>query len=721
MTKRDMYRRQLSARLHLVVLIAATFCGVESVQSAERGEQLIEEVVVSARRREENLQDIPDAVSVFSAQTIEDAGIRTIDDAIAMTPNMDIRNDQQPGVFTLTVRGVSTVRNGQPPVAYVVDGVTLPSSNAFTQELFDIQQIEILKGPQGALYGRNSIGGAINITTKQPDNEFGGYLKAGAGKGDEYSVQSSVSGPVIEDSLFYRLSGYYRDTDGLLDNVYTGKNADWLETKAGRGSILWEPAPDLAVDLRAGIYRSDSGSAYYVPLGIAEPLGPTLPLNTAVDVIQGDKPGKAKVKSADYSLKVDWDTDAGTFTSITAWSDLKETGDQEIDWTPSSYLEGALLTDVRGFTQELRLTSPEEQSLRWFLGLFYQNIDRKRGLNAWINSNAFSGNLNPADKILSPVADELAEQNWESRAIFGQVNYDLTDRLELTVALRYDEFDTNENQILFGNKAPKLDESFNDWQPKMSFAYNWTDSLMSYVTVARGWRPGGFNLPNRLDITAYDEEALWNYEVGFKSSFVDNRITVNGSAFYIDYDDQQFFLLTSNAGGGPVQLLVNGKKSRIVGMELDMTASLTDRLVVTAGLGLVDDEIRSVGPEITNPFPETKPGNNLPNTADLTANLSAQYSLPLGNELTLISRVDYSRLGKTYWTLDNVLSEKPYDIVDIRLSLEWERWKLTALVENAFDEDYYSQVFDQRWSGFVTDTGWPSRPRYYGVEARVDF
>lgn len=682
---------------------------------------VIEEVLVTARRRAESLQDIPDVVTAFSAETIDVAGIRTIDDAIALTPNIDIRNDQQPGVFTMTVRGVSTVRNGQPPVAFVVDGVTLPSSNAFTQELFDVERIEILKGPQGALYGRNSIGGAINIVTKQPENELSGKIKVRGAEGSDYSVQGSVSGPIAEDKLFYRFSGLYRDSDGLLNNETLNEDADWEETSSFKARFLFDATQELTFDLRGSYYESEQGSTYYVPLAIATPLGPALPLNTDVGTIQGDSPSFADVEMWDIALKAEWETNIGRLTSVTSYNDVREVNNQEIDWTPSSFLEGVLVTDVEGFTQEIRLTSDSEKRFRWFAGAFYQDIDRIRGTNAFINVNAFGGNLDPLQKVLAPIAQEELSQDWKSYAIFGQVNYDLLEALELTVALRYDVFVAEEVQAIMGVLNPELRATFNDLQPKFSLAYAWNNELMTYFTVAKGWRPGGFGLPNLLNITSYDEESLWNFELGFKSSFFQNRLIVNGAGYYIDYDQQQFFLLTSNAGGGPVQLLVNGDKSEILGLDIEIIAKPTERLDLIAGFGIVDHELESIGPEITTPFPGTTPGNKLPNTADHSVNFSAQYVVPLENNINLISRVDFSRLGKTYWTLDNVLTEEPYNLVNLRLGIERDRWKITGFVNNIFDEGYFNQVFDARWSGFVTDVAWPSKPRQFGIEASFKF
>ena len=678
-------------------------------------------IVVQARRRAENIQEVPDAVTAFSAELIEDAGIETVDDAIGMTPGIEIRNDQQPGVYTLTVRGVSTVRNGQPPVAVVIDGVTQPSSNALTQNLVGVQQIEILKGPQGALYGRNSIGGAINIVTKEPEDYLTGTFELAAGRGDTYQVSGSLSGPIAGDRVKGVVSALYRNSDGLLDNVTTGADADWEETYGARARVIVDATDDFRLDFRGSYYRSEAGSTYYVPLGIATPLGPDLPLNTETGTIQGDYPSVADVESWDVVLKADWEGAGGTITSITSYNELKEENDQEIDWTPSSFLEGLLLTDVKGWTQELRYTTPDYNPVRFIIGGFYQDIDRVRGTNAFINASSFGGDLSPENKFMVPIAQETADQDWRAMALFSQLNIDVTDALELTLALRYDNFRAEEVQTIFGAAGPELSETFEDIQPKVSLAYQWTDDIMTYATVSRGWRPGGFNLPNILAINDYEEETLWNYELGFKTTSFGGNLIFNGAFYYIDYSNQQFFLLTSNDAGGPVQLLVNGEDSTVKGADFELIATPTDRLTLSAGVGIVDGELDAIGSEISGPYPLTLPGNTLPNTADHTISAAVQYEYPLSDQMDLMFRVDYSRVGETYWTLDNVTSEDAYDLVDLRAGVETDNWRVTGVVQNLFGEDYFVQVFDQRWSGFVTDVAWPSKPTYYGIELGYSF
>jgi len=675
----------------------------------------LEEIVVTSRKRSENLSDIPDTVNAFSAQTIENAGIERIDDALALTPNFEIRNDQQPGVFTMTVRGVSQVRNGEPPVAFVVDGVTLPSSNAFTQDLFDVERIEVLKGPQGALYGRNAIGGAIIVVTKDPTNEVEGFVKGRAGKGNDFRITGGVSGPIVEDKVLARIAGYYHNSDGLLDNVTVGDDADWEESGGVRGKVLFYATDQLTVDLRGSYNKLDGGSAYYVNTDSS--FG-----GNATGIIQSDVAGVAHVKNWDLSAKIDWDTAAGRLTSITSYNDYRETNHQDIDWTPTSFLEGLLVTDVEGFTQEVRFTSNDDQPLRWFVGGFYQDADRFRLTHAFVNLNfVLLGDGDPANKFLVDAAVAPQVQDYKSYSLFGQVNYDITDNLELTLALRWDKDDRKDFQE---NSAPGglLQEgSFDELQPKASLAWHATEDWLFYATYARGYRPGGFNPPNTIQ-QAYSSETLDSFELGFKADLADGRVRMNGAAFYIDYSDQQFFLLEVTPEGGLVQLLANGDTSEAKGFELEVAAQVTEGLSVAAGFGYTDGKINDFGTAANFPGGTDRfDGKTLPNTSKYSLNLAVQYVYPLTGEMDLVARADYKRQGKTYWALDNVDIEPAYDIVDLRLGVETDDWRVTGYVKNAFDEDYVVQSFIKEFSGFVTDTAWPSKPVSWGVEAAYRF
>ena len=224
----------------------------------------LEEIVVTSRKREERLQDVPDSISAFTSSAIENANIKSVADVTSLVPNLSIVQTQQPGVDFLVIRGIGQARNQDPPVAVVIDGVQMTNAYALTQELIDIERIEVLKGPQGALYGRNAIGGAINIVTKKPGNELEGKIVGGVGNGGHWEAKGVLSGPIIKDKLFLRVAGSYEDFNGLINNVYLNHKVDFMTNRAFRGRLLFLPTDKLTLDFRASIQDLDfRGSILY--------------------------------------------------------------------------------------------------------------------------------------------------------------------------------------------------------------------------------------------------------------------------------------------------------------------------------------------------------------------------------------------------------------------------------------------------------------------------
>lgn len=337
----------------------------------------LEEVVVTARKRDESLLDVPVAVNVFTAADIQAAGIERPQDFIDLTPNMSLVQTQNQGTSFITVRGISQARNSEPSVAVLIDGVAMSNPSQFNQELFDIESIQVLKGPQGALYGRNAIGGAIIINTREPSDEFEGNVMVGYESGPGYKVRGGISGPV-SDTVSYRASVSYLDTDGYIDNAFLGEEADPFKDLSGRLRVLWEPTDKFTADLRFSASQVDTQALYF---------------NITEDVNDTSLPVRVNNRGIDerdmysLSLKLDYETQAGTLTSITAYDDLQEllTGDQ-FDFLPIP--ESVLFQffgadqaqhqflDVEAISQELRFTSPAENRFRWIAGAYAIATDR---------------------------------------------------------------------------------------------------------------------------------------------------------------------------------------------------------------------------------------------------------------------------------------------------------------------------------------------------------
>lgn len=705
----------MSYRTGKRMALMASVCGAallltDAALAAEPNSGGIEEILVTSRKREERLQDVPDTISAFTSETIEGAGIRSVADVAEMVPNLSIVQTQQPGVDFLVIRGVGQARNQEPPVAMVIDGVQLTSSYGLTQELFDVERIEVLKGPQGALYGRNAIAGAINIVTKKPTNEFEGRLTAGVGNGFFWETSGALSGPIVEDRLLFRVAGSYQDFDGNIHNVTQNKDVNFFDTLALRGRLLFTPNEKLTFDLRASYEDMDSGAAYFKPVsGLDDLKGPVV----------GEYPGVAERKLEEYALKIDYEFSGATLTSVTSYSKTNSLIDEEVDYFPIPILHALQVLDVDAFSQELRLTSNQDSRFRWMFGGYYLDLERSLGTDISVDFDNYLaflfGGETSTEANFVPLSSALALDDDKAYAGFGQINYDILDNLELTVALRYDKNKKRQfDAILQQNYA----KNFDLWQPKVSLAYTINDDAMVYATVGRGFRSGGFNATPTLG-RIFDAEETTSYEVGFKTTWFDRMLSVNGAVFQTDYDDRQEFILIVAEGA---QALINIPKSRVRGAELEVAARPVEGLELQASLGLMDTKIRQFDGTAYG-FPPTTVfvGNQLPFAYGWSYTLAAQYRVPVYGDFDLVTRVDYSGKGDMAWHLDGFDTQPSVHLVNARVSLETEQIQFTIWAENLFNEKYHNEFIAPQWSGGLSQLAYPGQPRRYGARATYRF
>jgi iron complex outermembrane receptor protein len=703
----------------------------------------LEEIVVTARHRAESLQDVPLSETAFTASQIEDAKIDSAGDFIAMTPNVTLAESQSAGVSFMTIRGVTQVRNGEPPVATVVDGVLQINSRQFTQELFDVEQIEVLRGPQGALYGRNATGGAILITTKQPTNETEGYVRVGLGKGDETRVQGSVSGALVEDALMYRLAASYVDRDGYLDNDFLGTEVDPYEDTTIRGLLKWHVSENLTADLRVNLGRTESGAInfQYQP-ALFDPGQPCFTNNALAfagtsdaDSVSRDfcanNEGEGERDIDETSLKLEYLAGAVSLTSITSWNKVEEyTGGDQFPYTAATGIFGVFdgtqtqYAEIEAWSQEFRITSIDDSALRWMLGAYYleterfisttTGIDNRQGITRIERRPAFTDAENPT---LSFLADDNDNTAW---AVFGSLNYDITENLEAAFALRYDQ-DERRQRVSEHNTSglPGVEnkEEFDKWQPKLTLRYRINEDMQVYGSWGEGFRSGQFN-QNGVGVAAagagligvgdvVDQEETETLEVGFKSEFADNSIRLNGSIYHTKVDGQQYFVFVGEVGA---QVLVNIDEVEISGGELELLAHLSDNFNVYAGIGYTDSEVTEYG---LNPSAE---GNEAPYVPKSTFNIGGQYRFAITDSLNGLVRLDYEHRGGQYWDPENSSKRSSLSLVNARIGVESveDTWSLVASVKNATDEEYNSE-----WvlGGFAH----PAPPRIWNLDFRYNF
>jgi iron complex outermembrane recepter protein len=743
-----------------VLSLAGPVWGQAQTQ-AQASQPTLEEVLVTARKREEALLDVPVTVDAFTQQTIESAGIEAPRDFVALVPNMTLVEVQNVGNSFITIRGISQARNSEPSVAVLVDGVLEPNPYEFDQELNDVTSIQVLKGPQGALYGRNAIGGAIIINTADPSDHFEGAAKVGVGNGTSEKAQLAVGGPMDSaGTLRYRASLSYYNTDGYLENSNLGNKADPYRDYSGRLRLLWKPSDQLSADLRFFGDHVET-TAYYYIIPRSDEANPfstfTTPpnANDITSPIQTNNSGSDTRDVTDIALKLDYAVGAGTFTSITDWDHTKEidTGDA-YDFRPITAsiayncplcfvpppgptaaqggpfdLSQSQFIDVKTWSQELRFTSNKVGGFSWIVGGYFIHterfistdnlFDRGEGVPRVYHdpivdpANPYATNTNATF-----LADSQDNNAW---AVFADATYEFTKEFELDVALRYDE-DQRQNTTdtparflpttsAFTGEVRK--ETFDAVQPKFTLRYKPADNLTLYGGWSRGFRSGGFNQTGVGAIAEaqqvkgvhdiFQAETADTWEIGAKMQFLDRRLGVNAALFDTKSTNGYFFYFQAQTS---TQNLGN-LDAKYKGGELELTAVATHWLDLYASFGYTDGKI-------TNMEDTSVIGNRPPLLTKDTINAGFQVHAPLASGVNAVGRLDYQMIGTTWWDPYNVTSRDPVDLLDLRAGLEGERWSVTAWSKNLTDKRYNAEFSP---GGFL----WRAPPRRYGVDVIYKF
>lgn len=680
----------------------------------------VETIVVTARKREELLSEVPVSIQAFSGDTLEQAGVGSVKDLARLTSNFNLIEAQQPGVVLINVRGIGQIRMGEAPIAVVVDGVQSSIPNEITQELFDIERVEMLKGPQGSIYGRNAIGGAVNIVTRQPTNSYEGRIKGTWGNGDDRRASAQLSGPIVDDTLMFRVAGQYRDFGGLIDDETIGEKVDDKHAKSARANLLFVPTDRLSFSLTGNYDDIRAGASYYAPYSLLRGLGQDRDISDPKPVIMDHK-GLGTRRIEDVSLKADYDAGFATLSSVTAYSTLDSYLDEDLDWLPLPLLTAIQTVDNKALSQELRLVSNDDGSLHWLLGGYYLSVDRETLTQPYIAKDLTDALGLPFS--IPFVSKHFTDDN-RSYAVFGHLDYDITTALQASIGLRYDIDDRHQVSLL--SDGTVNDATFRSLQPQFTLSYTFdtaADSLirhlMPYATVSKGFRSGGFNPTDKVG-RKYKKEELWNYEAGFKSQ-IGRHSFFNASVFYMDISDRQVYtldLLTVS------QLIANPiPKSHVEGLELELSTQPIRHLQIGGGFGLLRSKIDSYDPSVyagTVASGDFK-GNQLNQIPGYSYNAYVEYLYPIAS-LDLIARGEFNGSGGDYyWEIDNEDKRAPQHFANFRLTLKSEHWSLSGFVDNAFDERYVVEFVPYEFSGGLSDLGLPGRPRRYGVELGFNF
>jgi len=725
----------------------------------------LEEVIVKAEKREQNLQDIPASISAFSAAQIELAGWDDISQLETSVPSVSVGGDgdSRPFIF---IRGVGSRKfdiGSEGSVGVFVDEIYNARFSSSLSGIVDIERIEVLKGPQGTLYGRNTIGGAISLYTVKASEEFEARIKVAAGNEGYWRVGGYVSGAISENWVG-RLSASTRSDDGNMTEVLSGKN-DGQDADAVRVNLIGQLTDRTSVELTAQTSRLDQEARLAQANGEIGPLGlyqlghavplPVLPPPIIDSILSGiragtvanilreaaldprnvkmDRPGFSELESDLVSLKIEHESDNFLFTSISS-----RTSDEIHEQTDfESTTRDAIWTDVRQdskqLSQEFRLTSVDggmftlDDRLTWVVGFYYFNDEgyRKDDYSVGVQGNIPPQYYRAVPGLAYSQARQDVTLDNTSIALYGQATYALTDRLNLTLGIRRsdDEKDfttqmiTNTPGYPFVAAPFTLPQTlkFDSTDPKVSMDYAITDNSMAYITYSSGYKSGGVTFATWAEagnVGGFEEEHLDSLEIGYKARLMNNRMQLNLAAYQYDYTDQQVQSIVV-VNGAPQGLTDNAAESDMKGVELEMSYLLTDALKVDFNYFYQDAVFEDYADKTGNPM-QFAPEN--------AYTVALSYAPDLGNNLQM--RAEYSYKDEFQFDAGNrdISLEPEHDVVNLTASMDLgDSVSLRLFCNNCSDELIRTQV-----TTFATSQGGGGRSIYgpgrrYGAEITYNF
>lgn len=668
---------------------------------------VVEKVEVTAQKRLEPLQEVPAAVNALTARQLEARSVSTTQDFVAAIPNMSFDQSFTHLNSFVVLRGVTQINNADSPVAIVVDGVPQNNQKQFRMNLFDIQRIEVLKGPQGALYGRNALGGAVNIVTKAPSARLEGFGGLSFASGQDVTVNAGISGPAGGGASF-RLVAQQRSSDGLIRNDFLQRRVDGIDRDSVvRAKLGFALGQDLTIDLQGGWNDFKAGANHDSVL----PAGAYRVVNPVTSLL-----GTTFGSIADASIKADLATRLGTLTSITAFTDLKENYRGDLDFSNPRDLPGGFLgfgfqagqgqdLKVRMTSQELRWTSPENRPVRGIAGLYALRAERALATRAFIDAN---NRLDQIDNPASVIVNQSERNRNTATAVFGQVDVDLSAQTTVSAALRHDRDARRQTDLINGGVR---EISFSKTQPKLTLTHKLNKDALLYATTSTGFRSGGLNAPGLPDFRA---ETLTNYELGSKNTLLGGAMVLNLAVFQARSKDFQYFYVDIARGA---QLIANIDRVRMRGLDLDMRWRVTRDVELDAGLGITQSTIQA-----NRALPDTV-GNRTPKSMPLKATFGAQKEWAMAGGQRVLLRGDVEHRSKRYWQADNVDIQPAVTLLNLRLaySAAGERWSVAAWGKNLSNEAFYTDVNAPRFSGLPYTIGWRAQPRSFGVDAKLRF
>jgi iron complex outermembrane recepter protein len=713
---------------------------------------MLEEVLVTAQRRVTSLQATAAAITAVSEDDLQARSIGDVQDLGRLAPSMDVSIYQ--GEAQIYIRGIGytgLIGGTDSSTAFHLNGVYLSRSAGAIPGFFDVERVEVLRGPQGTLYGRNATGGSVNVISKGPSSQFASEAELTVGNYNHYRVLGALGGPLGSERVAARLAVQVEQRDGYTDATRPDGSKDDIEDQRdimARLSVRLEPADNFTIDLIGDYYEADDAASVWLYFGPGAATNPFLRQYIAAQGgvvppvrsrdIGSDVDAFNRPKIWGVSGKLTWAVGDYTLSSLSAYRVTRPRNFNDLDVTTANAITQFRSEDDEQLSEELQIVSPAGRDFEWLLGAYYideSNDVRNQYLFPFID-DMFGL---PADPTCCKLRLD-GQANTEASAIFGEANYDFTDKLNVVVGGRYSrERRTGRNDVefvnfltpLFDNQTPFEPATFTAFTPKVGLNYQLSDAVFAYASASRGFKSGGFNIGSYQN-TPFNPEKIWSYEAGVKTDLLERRLRLNLAAFYYDYTDLQVQDVEGNN-----TVVRNAASAVIQGLELETTALFGTALQVDLAATYLNSEFRdSCLADPKHPLPQPEPGCTgpsqrnleglqLPRAPELKLSVGAQYTLDLPNTGQLILRGDYSHQSRIFFSAFEVteLSQEGYGWAKARLAYvaPGAGWQLAAFIDNITDEEVISNATYIADLVDSTITGNMAPPRTYGVQFKVQF
>jgi iron complex outermembrane recepter protein len=739
--------------------------------------QVLEEVVVTAQKRPQSLQDVPVSINAIGGDKLAEGHLTKMEDVTAYVPNLSM---SETGIGTqIFIRGIgSGINQGfEQSVGTYIDGIYYGRAQLSRAPFMDLERIEVLRGPQGILFGKNSIAGAINMSAAKPTDEL--ELKAGILYEPEFNqreINLVASGP-LSDTVRARVAVRSYSDDGFMENQLQSRDEPGREERAIRGTIAWDATEDLEIILKAERDTFDvkgrqieivkemprADGVQYGQI-LAQLSGDPRVMDNQLDYVrQSDSPEFSDNTVDNLTLTANYETDIGTLTSVTGWAGYEFSENCDCDFTGADVFSITMNEEYRQFSQELRLVSPGGETVDWIAGVFYQSNELDFNEATSFSKTSILGALNPQLAIIQGISVPRAyEQDASAAAIFAQATWNINEAWALTAGGRYTRetkdgsrrmntentatgtadplaayvvkqvfnVDTEELQVMVPTSAGhdlKGDRDETSFTPSVSLQYIMNDDVMFYASGSTGFKSGGFDArANQVESFEFEKEEATTYELGTKTRLWDDRAELNAAIFHTTYKDLQ----TSQFDGILGFVVGNAKKAEVKGIELDGRVALPYNLMLTAAVGYLDFEYKDFDSgNCYHDQPNPAPGGICDYTgkeSQYTPNWSGSTSLEHSydfSDLTLRTTLDVTYQGKQYIhpNLDPRWNYTPGTKLNGRIALEAEQWTLALVGKNLTDRDTltYTNTAPLSASTFMTPAyyGFVERPRTIALQA----